>query len=98
MSSSPDQISVTGIVPRLRKHTLEKERATIDTGSLWNSTIAIDTINSSQSVIRFEVPELDLVQVGVLNITAKNSTINGLSESSKEQNGIANLLKRFAIS
>ncbi|EOH88701.1 S8 family peptidase [Enterococcus villorum] len=40
----------------------------------------IDTINSTQSVIIFEVPELDLVQVGTLYITAKNSSIEGLRE------------------
>ncbi|EGP4910199.1 S8 family serine peptidase [Enterococcus faecium] len=45
----------------------------------------IDTINSIQAVIKFEVPELGLAQIGRLNITAKNSTINGLNEVSIEQ-------------
>lgn len=40
----------------------------------------IDTINSIQSVIIFEVPELDLAQAGTLYITAKNSSIEGLRE------------------
>ena len=44
----------------------------------------IDTINSIQAVIKFEVPELGLAQIGRLNITAKNSTINGLNEVSIE--------------
>ncbi|MDU5602821.1 MAG: hypothetical protein E6036_04880, partial [Enterococcus faecium] len=44
----------------------------------------IDTINSIQAVIKFEVPELSLAQIGRLNITAKNSTINGLNEVSIE--------------
>lgn len=40
----------------------------------------IDTINSTQSVIIFEVSELDLAQAGTLYITAKNSSIEGLRE------------------
>lgn len=40
----------------------------------------IDTIISTEATIKFEVPELGLADLGVLNITAKNSTIEGLKE------------------